>query len=479
MRRQRREAEFEAGAKADTATDINDCDFRSAEHAGAGRHGADCRERLLRADHTESTYAALETSASFGAGRLLGGEIVRGSGAGNHRERAGSFAARGESSLPDGFDRRTRHGFRGSRPSGGLGRRGVSAYGRGRSAHRKIHGPGGLGRRTNACRGFVARAFSREAGFHGLVAAHVRKAELRRISSMSAHGDEAGFAKAGTAAKNAIVLVHSNLLVTWDDLIERIQISAGNHRSGCERRRGGNFLDVHAAQPASVPAYEQRRRPARRFAASCRGARRRGAHRAVSCIGAKSSNVHFDMPNRVSGPVESENVVAEIRGREKPDEFVLVGAHLDSWELGTGALDNGCNAAMVIDAARAIRASGSLPRRSIRFVLFTGEEQGMLGSWAYARAHRAELDRMVAAVIFDNGNGRVTGYSLEGRKDVLAAVRDALAPIESLGVKEFTTRCGRGHRQFRFPARGRSHARRESGACELHAELPRGVRHVR
>ena len=81
----------------------------------------------------------------------------------------------------------------------------------------------------------------------------------------------------------------------------------------------------------------------------------------------------------------------------------MLGAHLDSWDLGTGALDNGCNAAMVIDAARVIHASGTIPRRSIRFVLFTGEEQGLLGSAAYAHAHRAELDHMIAAIIFDSG----------------------------------------------------------------------------
>jgi carboxypeptidase Q len=250
-------------------------------------------------------------------------------------------------------------------------------------------------------------------------------------------GDEAGFAKAGSAAKDAIVLVHSNLLVTWDDLSNEYKFqpgiiaraaSAGAAAIFWMSTRPNLLLYRHTSSgdgkledlPQAIVAREDAERIAR-FLASGQKVR-----------------VHFDMPNRVSGPVESENVVAEIRGREKPDEFVLVGAHLDSWELGTGALDNGCNAAMVIDAARAIRASGSLPRRSIRFVLFTGEEQGMLGSWAYARAHRAELDRMIAAVIFDNGNGRVTGYSLEGRKDVLAAARDALAPIESLGAKEFT-----------------------------------------
>src|SRR5437588_10104641 len=82
--------------------------------------------------------------------------------------------------------------------------------------------------------------------------------------------------------------------------------------------------------------------------------------------------VHFDMPNKISKPVEQENVVGEIRGYEKPNEAVILGAHLDSWELGTGALDNGCNVALIIEAARAIKATGLLPRRTIRFVLFSG-----------------------------------------------------------------------------------------------------------
>jgi len=138
------------------------------------------------------------------------------------------------------------------------------------------------------------------------------------------------------------------------------------------------------------------------------------------------------------GSLESENVVGEIRGREKPDEFVVLGAHLGSWDLGTGVLDNACNAAIVVDAARVIHASGNIPRRSIRFVLFTGEEKGDLGSRAYARAHRAELDRMVAAIIYDSGRGRVTSFSLGGRKDLLVGVRDALEPLKSFAPLEFT-----------------------------------------
>ena len=73
---------------------------------------------------------------------------------------------------------------------------------------------------------------------------------------------------------------------------------------------------------------------------------------------------------------------------------MILGAHLDSWDLGTGALDNGCNAALVIEAARALKATGLRPRRTIRFILFSGEEEGLLGSWAYVKSHRAELDKI-------------------------------------------------------------------------------------
>jgi carboxypeptidase Q len=249
-------------------------------------------------------------------------------------------------------------------------------------------------------------------------------------------GDDAGFAKAGSAVKGAIVLIHSNLLESWDDLMNEYKVGGAivtrAVNSGAVAilwmstrpnlllyRHNDSVQGELERMPQAVVAREDAERMAR-FIASGQRVR-----------------VHLDMPNRVGGPVESENVVAEISGRDKPDEFILLGAHLDSWELGTGALDNGCNVAMVIDAARVIHASGAVPRRSIRFALFTGEEQGMLGSWAYAKAHRAELDRMIAAIVFDSGIGAITGYSLS-RKDIFPAVRDALQPIQSLGVKEFT-----------------------------------------
>ena len=166
-------------------------------------------------------------------------------------------------------------------------------------------------------------------------------------------------------------------------------------------------------------------------------------------------HVHFEMPDRVTGPVDPKTSSRKFVDAKGPMNLVVLGGHLDSWDLGTGALDNGCNVAMAIDAARVIHASGTIPRRSIRFILFTGEEQGLLGSAAYAHAHRAELDNMIAAIIiFDSGNGKVTGYALGGLKDIVAPVRAALEPLTSLGVKEFTHDAGMDTDNFDFLIEG-------------------------
>ena len=102
-------------------------------------------------------------------------------------------------------------------------------------------------------------------------------------------------------------------------------------------------------------------------------------------LGKGSVSIELQCENKITGPVEVNNVVAEIRGSEKPDEWVLIGAHLDSWDQGTGAQDNACGCAMVMEAARSIAQLKVTPRRSIRFVLWGGEEQGLVGSTAFFR----------------------------------------------------------------------------------------------
>ena len=131
--------------------------------------------------------------------------------------------------------------------------------------------------------------------------------------------------------------------------------------------------------------------------------------------------------------VPTFNTVAEIRGTEHPEQVVLLGAHLDSWDLGTGATDNAAGSIAVLEAARILKAAGVRPARTIRFALFTGEEQGLLGSREYARAHARELAAYQAVLVLDNGTGRITGMALQGRNELRDLWRAMLAPVKELG----------------------------------------------
>jgi len=264
-------------------------------------------------------------------------------------------------------------------------------------------------------------------------------------------GTDADFARAGSI-KGALLLLRSDIGTRWEDLFTEYFRppaiiakaveggAAGILWMGARERlllyRHTNSLDGLLDKiPQAVVAREDAMRLARLAAAG-------------------NLRVRFNMPNKVGGPIEQENVIGEIRGREKPDEAVIISAHLDSWELGTGALDDGCNAALVIEAARSIKATGLVPRRTIRFILFSGEEQGAVGSREYVKAHRAEMDRIRAMVAYDAGIGRVTGYSLGGRRDIEAGVREILRPLDSWGATEHTYDASFGTDNFDFLLEG-------------------------
>jgi carboxypeptidase Q len=151
----------------------------------------------------------------------------------------------------------------------------------------------------------------------------------------------------------------------------------------------------------------------------------------------KSVRVKINVQNRVTtGPVDSANVVGEIRGTEHPEQVIVVGGHLDSWDLADGATDDGCGVATTLGAAKAIKLSGFKPKRTIRFVLFTGEEQGLLGSIAYTKTHKDELPNHVAALILDNGQGPVVKLNLGGRDDLIPAVKKFADSVKSFGEVE-------------------------------------------
>jgi carboxypeptidase Q len=154
----------------------------------------------------------------------------------------------------------------------------------------------------------------------------------------------------------------------------------------------------------------------------------------------KTVRIHLDVQNKFTdGPVESANVIGEIAGREHPEEIVVVGAHLDSWDLSEGATDNGTGSTSVLGAAEAIVKSGQRPRRTIRFILFTGEEQGLLGSLAYVKQHANEMKNHIGAVVLDTGQGPVKEFQLGGRDDLLQLFQpfaDSLAEIRDIKVSD-------------------------------------------
>jgi len=250
-------------------------------------------------------------------------------------------------------------------------------------------------------------------------------------------GSTEDFAKLANFS-GAILLVHSEEMKNWDDLF-------------AEYLRAPGIID-RAVQGKALAIAFQSTRPhdlLYRHTNALAGeidrlpmvlvAREDAARMARLLASGQKLYADLEIPNRIGGPIRATNVVAELHGSEKPEEFVVLGAHLDSWELGTGALDNGCNDALVIDALRAIKATGLRPRRSIRFILFSGEEQGLLGSHAYVRLHRGELDKAAGVVILDEGTGPVTGFSLGGRKDVLPAMTELVAPLRQFDAATLTT----------------------------------------
>jgi hypothetical protein len=170
--------------------------------------------------------------------------------------------------------------------------------------------------------------------------------------------------------------------------------------------------------------------------------------------------------------LQAYNTVAEIPGTDKKDEIVLAGAHLDSWHGATGATDNAAGSAVVMEAARILKALGIKPRRTIRFVLWTGEEQGLLGSVAYVKQHFATRPeskdpeqkalperyrdetwplqlkpghgKLAAYFNLDNGSGKVRGIYAQNNAGVQPIFTAWLAPFHDLGATTVTLRSTSG-----------------------------------
>jgi len=136
---------------------------------------------------------------------------------------------------------------------------------------------------------------------------------------------------------------------------------------------------------------------------------------------------------RILPDAESANVIAELKGRLSPEQFVVIGGHLDSWDLGTGAIDDGAGVAVSMEALRILKKLKVRPQRTIRAVLFMNEENGNRGGKAYADAHQNELTRHVAAIESDGGAGSPLGFGLTAGDGALARVAALAQALRSVG----------------------------------------------
>lgn len=162
--------------------------------------------------------------------------------------------------------------------------------------------------------------------------------------------------------------------------------------------------------------------------------------------------LEFNIQNR-SYPegATSYNVIAEIPGTDKRDEVIMLGGHLDSWHAATGATDNAIGCAIMMEAARILKAIGVRPRRTIRVALWSGEEQGLLGSLAYVKEHfgsfenpKPEYFKFGGYFNIDSGTGRARGLSVFGPPDAATPLREAVGPFAYLGIVGVSNTRSRG-----------------------------------
>lgn len=212
------------------------------------------------------------------------------------------------------------------------------------------------------------------------------RAELEKIDALLAEAGVAGIVRGDRDESGALVHTWGRSQLEWGELPEHLSIVL----------RGDQHADLLARLERDEPV-----------------------------------RLAFSVDNRFfRGPVPQHNVVAELPGTDLADQLVIVGGHLDSWDGATGANDNGTGVATTMEAARLLAAAGARPRRTIRFVLWTGEEQGLLGSKGYAERHAEEMERTSAVFVHDMGTNYLSGIGIT--PEMRPQLEPALAPLAQL-----------------------------------------------
>jgi hypothetical protein len=204
----------------------------------------------------------------------------------------------------------------------------------------------------------------------------------------------------------------------------RLRVNDGGRDHGQIRAFHNRTFDINKAVPTVVMRNEDFGRVSRILA------------------GGTPVTLEFNIVNRIFPEGRtSHNAIAEIPGTDKKDEVIMLGGHLDSWHAATGATDNAIGCAVMMEAARILKAIGVKPRRTIRVALWGGEEQGLLGSQAYVKKHFGSFEepkpdyfKFGGYLNIDSGTGRARGASVFGPPETATVLRDILAPFQDLGV---------------------------------------------
>ncbi|MGH9371559.1 MAG: M20/M25/M40 family metallo-hydrolase [Vicinamibacterales bacterium] len=146
------------------------------------------------------------------------------------------------------------------------------------------------------------------------------------------------------------------------------------------------------------------------------------------------ARVRLKMEAKFLPDAQSFNVIGEIRGRERPDEIVVVGGHIDSWDVGTGSTDDGGGCIAAWDALRLMKKLGLRPRRTVRVVLFTNEENGLRGGLDYRDRYREQLPNHVLMLESDEGVSKPTGFGFSGTDQARRTIRAIATLLESIGA---------------------------------------------
>jgi hypothetical protein len=254
-----------------------------------------------------------------------------------------------------------------------------------------------------------------------------------------------------------------------DDLLNEFLVASGAHvRINDAARDHGQIraFNNRTYDPAkSPPTVVMRNEDYGRIWRLMNGGPAASPQRTPAAAGAapRSVELEFEIVNRLHPEGRTAyNTVAEIPGTDKADEVIMLGGHLDAWHAGTGATDNAIGCAVMMEAARILAAIGVKPRRTIRVALWSGEEQGLLGSQAYVREHFGTFEEPKPAFAkfggyfnIDSGTGRARGMTVFGPPAAGTVLREAAAPFADLGVLGATSttsrsRGGSDHTSFNW-----------------------------